>query len=141
MTLTEACAREIVDLHVFFQSWFRGTIEHDDETFARASSVLAPSFEIIGPGGAHMTRPALLHGLRDAHGQYAEGSFAIEVKDIRVFAIFEGLYRVTYEEWQQGGNEDGGRISTAILRANLETPNGVEWLHVHETWLPGRGAN
>ncbi len=139
--MNEACAHEIVEFHRFFQDWFAGSTPEDDETFGRVAAVLAPGFEIVGPSGAHVPRSTLVDGLRRAHGQYAESAFAIEVKDLRVQAVVEGVYRVTYEEWQQGGNEDGGRISTAILRENTEAPNGVEWVHVHETWLPGRGAN
>ena len=29
-----------------------------------------------------------------------------------------------------------GRVSTAVFRERADTPNGLAWLHVHETWLP-----
>jgi hypothetical protein len=46
------------------------------------------------------------------------------------------LCLVTYEEWQHLSGTASGRISSAWFRARSDTPHGVEWLHVHETWLP-----
>jgi hypothetical protein len=31
--------------------------------------------------------------------------------------------------------ESRGRLSTALFRERDDTPNGVEWLHVHEVWI------
>jgi hypothetical protein len=45
---------------------------------------------------------------------------------------------VTYEEWQQSGDQTTARLSTALFRDKPDAPNGLEWLHVHETWLPDR---
>ena len=47
---------------------------------------------------------------------------------------------MTYREWQTNTGTTGDitslRLSTAVLCAAPGTPNGVAWLHVHETWLP-----
>lgn len=41
---------------------------------------------------------------------------------------------VTYEEWQEIGQETRGRISTALVERDPGT-GGFTWLHMHETWL------
>ncbi len=37
---------------------------------------------------------------------------------------------------QARSGETTGRRASAHLRRKDGTPNGVEWLHLHETWLP-----
>ncbi|MFX0092506.1 MAG: hypothetical protein ACFFBD_12150 [Candidatus Hodarchaeota archaeon] len=41
----------------------------------------------------------------------------------------------TYEEWQEIDGQTIARLSTALFRKCFDAPNGVEWLHAHETWL------
>ena len=48
--------------------------------------------------------------------------------------IIDELALATYEEWQEIDGKINARLSTVLLRAKADAPNGVEWLHVHETW-------
>ena len=48
-----------------------------------------------------------------------------------------------YEEWQYSKYSTTARISTAILKETHQKAddddsdnNGLEWVHVHETWMP-----
>ncbi|MEM1313872.1 MAG: hypothetical protein AAGI51_04910, partial [Pseudomonadota bacterium] len=45
---------------------------------------------------------------------------------------------VTYEEWHRLEGETSARLSTVLHRDAPSAPGGVQWLHVHETWLPGQ---
>lgn len=42
---------------------------------------------------------------------------------------------VTYEESQSRDGDKRVLFSSALFRDKEGTPNGLEWLHVHETWL------
>lgn len=115
---------EVEELHRFFEQWLGG----ETEDFARADRVLAPTFTIIGPGGNLRTREELVRGLLEVQGKRP---VKIEVRNLVERPLGDGFVLATYEEWQDGK----GRISTALLRAREDAPNGLEWLHVHETWL------
>ncbi len=48
----------------------------------------------------------------------------------------EELVAATYEEWQSGEEKKDDRISTVVFcRVPEAAPNGLRWLHVHETWV------
>ena len=131
----DAVRLEVEQLHAFFEGWFTGRLEPTDEAFARFESVLADGFEIVSPRGTRTERAALLAGLRSAHRMHPDG-FRIWIEDVRARALEGGLTLATYEEWQeQPGGPPRGRLSSAVLRARADTPNGLEWVHVHETWL------
>jgi len=136
--MLQACRKEIVELHRFFEDWFVGRLDDDDGAYARFEAVMGEGFEIVSPDGRRTERAALVDRLRRAHGfqRGAEAIFEIRVKEVRPRSIGPGLYLVSYEEWHKSGAGDRGRISTALLREREGTPNGLEWLHVHETWLP-----
>ncbi|NHZ73788.1 MAG: hypothetical protein GWP16_04900 [Nitrospirae bacterium] len=136
--MEQRCEDEVVQLHGFFQDWFNGTLPPTEDEFRRFSSVMAEGFVIISPSGELTERDELLERLRDAHGIWREmnrpGRIWIESLQVRHQVGDQVL--VLYEEWQEIEGEPRGRLSTALFRRREGTPNGVEWMHVHEVWLP-----
>ena len=128
--------REIEELHAFFEDWFTGRIAATGEGYARFESVLAPDFVIIGPGGDEVGRTPILQRVESAHGSRPEGGFRIWIENTRVRECRPDRCLMTYEEWQEIDGVAKGRLSTVVFGARAGTPNGVEWMHVHETWLP-----
>ena len=130
------CELEVLELHRFFQRWFLGELAKTNVEFGRFAEVMAEGFAIVSPRGTLTEREALAEGLKAAHGSWKAGRIWIENLKVRRVAGESAL--VTYEEWQQTGADPRGRLSSAWFRRRAGLPNGVEWLHVHETWLdPG----
>jgi len=132
------CEDEIVGLHRFFEQWLTGELDDSPETFARLSDVLSERFQMIGPDGEKQERRQVLAGVRNRYGAHRGSSRAFRIRIRQV----EGRYRdaavalMTYEEWQETDGSVRGRASSALFRERADTPCGVEWLHLHETWLP-----
>lgn len=127
------CEKEIIELHQFFQDWFSGAVPNTDEQFTRAADVLDEGFVIISPDGTLTEGAPLLAGIRQGHG--TRPNFRIWVEDFRFHRQDNYIALTTYQEWAKIGEETTARISTALFREKAGNPNGVEWLHVHETWL------
>jgi hypothetical protein len=134
--MVEQCKAEICELHDFFQAWFTGTLANTDTNFARFADVMADGFAIINPSGKLSERPALLTGLRAAHQR--QPAIRIWTQNHQLRHQVGDLALLTYEEWQKDATHTTARLSTVLFRAQAGTPNGVMWLHVHETWLPGQ---
>ncbi|MHC4408522.1 MAG: DUF4440 domain-containing protein [Planctomycetota bacterium] len=120
-----AVRTEIEELHRFFERWLSG----DEADFSRCDRALARDFTMVGPGGEVRSRDALVRGLLDAHGKRP---VSIRIRNFDVIELAPGLALARYEEW----HGDQGRVSTALFRARGNAPNGIEWVTVHETWLP-----
>ncbi len=134
--MKQSCENEIIELHRFFEDWFMGRLEDSEEGFARFAGALADGFTIISPGGKVTGRTDLLRSLRSAHGAYAgDGSISIRVANVQQRQASEDHFLLTYEEWQDSGSGERGRLSSVLFRRRPGARNGVEWLHVHETWL------
>jgi hypothetical protein len=132
--LRARCEDEVYGLHRFFETWLRGEIDADGEGFARASDVLNEGFHRISPSGDVVARHDVLSALRASHGT-KPADFVIRIEDCRFRTGGRRLGVVTYEEWHEEGGERQGRIATAVLQDRADAPNGVEWVHLQETWL------
>jgi len=133
MDIEQSCRVEVAELHGFFADWFNGTAPDTDAAFSRFAVALAPGFTMVVPGGGTVTRNDVLEAVRTAHGS---GTTTIWIKNhVHRWSSADAAL-VGYEEWQTRDNATRGRASTALFVADPAGPNGVQWVHVHETWLP-----
>ncbi len=132
------CRQEVLELHRFFEDWFRADMAGGEEALKRFSEVLDPAFEIIFPDGRRMGRAAIVEQIRGAYGSRPrkELPFHIRIDHLRARPLAEGVELVTYEEWMRIEGHWDGRLSSALFAPAAGTPNGVRWLHVQETALP-----
>lgn len=132
----EQCEDEILELHRFFERWFTGRADLED--ISRLSGVLSERFLMVTPTGDILDRRSLVAALYNRHGSYAQPhGFRIEVREVRERFRTGGHCMVTYEEHQEVDGETRTRVSSALFRERSDAPHGVEWVHLHETWLEG----
>ncbi len=122
-----AFEREVRELHEFFERWYTGTAAPSE---INRLNVLDPSFVMIAPDGRSLSADAVRSSIVSIYGQRAMG---IEIRNVTVNR--EGGFG-TYEEWQTFEGAVTGRVSTAVMVPSPDAPNGLRWIHLHETWLP-----
>ena len=138
--LLAAARAEVEDFHVFFDDWFTGTCPQSETVLeARHANRLAQDFQLIYPGGGVLDRDGLIQGIRGAYGK--SPGYKTQIRDVRLRPMeAEGYLLVNYEEWQKNAVNstppNNGRLSSAVLRIVSDDPIKLEWLHLHETWLP-----
>lgn len=144
-TFARQCRHEVHDLHDFFAAWYRG--EHSKDDFDRVERAIADEFAIVTPEGERIEREPLLAGIREGHGEESGigaeraadagsggGPFTIDARDVTMTDVTDDRCLLTYEEHHAPAGT--ARASSAWFRPSGTAPNGVEWLFVHETWLP-----
>lgn len=123
----ESFEAEVRQLHGFFERWYSGGADSSEVSRLDA---LADSFVMIGPDadvvGCAEVRASIVaaRGLRPMQ---------IEIRNV---VVRPELDLGTYEEWQTTRGVATGRLSTAVMRSAPGLPNGLVWIHLHETWLP-----
>ncbi len=129
------CRNEVEQLHMFFQDWFTGAVEDEDDNFARVSAVLADDFFLVSPRGQTHRKADILALIRALRAGRDPG-FRIWVEDFELRQQAGDLAVATYRELQEIDGSTTDRLSTVVFRRAPATPNQVEWVHLHETWLP-----
>ena len=82
-----------------------------------------------------------VESFRGAHGRWLDeegtptGVLRIEAVEVR--EVSPPVALLSYEEWQELPGGTVVRLSSVLFRENPAAPGGVEWVHLHEGWLPG----
>ncbi|MEO1053797.1 MAG: hypothetical protein AAFX87_24380 [Bacteroidota bacterium] len=130
--MEELVTKEIEEVHVFFEQWFKGVLPNSDESFNRLASVFSKSFSFVPPSGQELAGDIILSQIKGAWGSNREISIMIE--EVKVLTQNQELVVARYVERQTTGNRHTARLSTAVFKINKSLPNQLEWLTVHETW-------
>lgn len=131
--MIENCKKEIITLHRFFEEWFKGNLPDDEKTFSRITGVLCDDFLIVSPDGKITDKSGLTAGLKMAHNRWNTGT--IQIKNIKGRNISGDICMLIYEEWQTTPDGTTTRLSSALFQREENAPNGVKWIHLHETWI------
>lgn len=132
-SLFERASAEIVELHVFFVDWYDKATCADTD-FNRFDQVMGPGMVMIPPGGEMLERDAVVDYVRNNRGTF-DGDYAIEIAEIRFVWQADGAIALTYIEKQQRRGVHTARRASVLFTESSSTPNGVEWRHLHETWM------
>jgi len=131
--LEDIVQTEIEDLHKFFVGWFTGTLDassFDEGFLARFDA----DFLLIPPAGIILSLEELSSGIRNTYDTNPD--FRIAIRNVKIQRVLNSEIIATYEEWQRNAlastPPDNGRVATVIFKKT----EPLQWLHVHETWMP-----
>lgn len=135
MNFNQLCEKEVLDFHSALELWLGGHSSQDDQSYRRIADVLTQEFTYVPPEGEFVLRSQSVMALKQAYGAEGE-AFKIKIENMRTVISSTDLCMVVYEEWQKLPDKTTARQSTAVFQRKAGAPNDVEWVHVHETWLP-----
>jgi len=127
-SLTALVAAEIEALHVEFELWFGG----ESKTLSRVESVLAADFHLVSPRGDIVALDDLLAGLRAARNSR---HISIRIEQPAVLWHDSTTVLATYQEWHDHTDYSTARQTTVLFSLDDAAPGGLQWRHVHETWI------
>ena len=124
---------EVVSLHEFFVAWYdKNTAAATD--FDRFDKVMGRGMKMIPPSGDMLDRDAVVSYVRDNRATF-DGDYAIEIADVELAWEAGNAIVVTYVEKQERRGVKTARRASALFVESSSAPNGVEWRHLHETWM------
>lgn len=131
--LFQKASAEVVDFHRFFEGWYDAATA-DGIDFGRCERTFGQAFRMIPPTGRIFDRNETIELIRANRASF-RGDFTIEISDIRASFETDDAIVLTYVEAQSRAGKYSRRQASALFTASSSAPNGVEWQHLHETWL------
>lgn len=132
-TLFEKARAEVVEQHRFFVDWFveerAGRVDFD-----RFDRSMGDGFCMITPSGSVLDRDAVIDYVRACRAT-CDAEFTISIEDVWPGWQTTDAIVVHYIEAQLRGGKHSRRQASAIFTLSASAPEGVEWRHLHETWL------
>jgi hypothetical protein len=136
-TLEDRCREEVLRLHRLFVVWSNASDADKDGVFQMLSDAFATDFHIVSPDGNLSSATEFLGVLQQSYGKHKESGMNIEIKNPKLLSEKSKDHAIfKYEEWQKMGDVETGRIATVMFRSSSSGVNGLQWAHVHETWIP-----
>lgn len=132
---TPVWERAIRELHDFFEAWIGDGLDDTEDAFRSLEEALASKFTFVTPAGELLDRDAILGAVRAAQGSRPD--LQIRIEEPRLLHEHSDVVVAAYRERQEAGGERTDRRSTVVFRRRGAAGNGLEWLHVHETWCEG----
>ncbi|WP_349960223.1 hypothetical protein [Rhizobium sp. ZPR3] len=132
-SLFRKASAEVIDFHRFFEAWYNAATA-DNTDFDRCERTFGQAFHMIPPTGRLFDRAETIELIRTNRASF-RGDFSIEISDIRSSFETEDTIVLTYVEAQMRAGKYSRRQASALFTASSSAPNGVEWQHLHETWL------
>lgn len=135
--MNELCHAEVFAFHRFLTHWYTAKEPQDKLLFTEFTDVLTSDFELVTPDGRIFNRKQLAERVWEAYGAHARAQrpFKVWVEEFRGRPLSPDLHLCTYEEWQWVDGRTRIRQTSAIFRKSDLARSGVEWVHVHETWM------
>lgn len=133
MTLFERASAEILDFHRFFVSWYDAATA-DRTDFDRCEQVFGQGFHMIPPTGRVFDRTQTIELIRANRATF-DGNFTIDIETIRSGWESADTIVITYIEAQVRAGKSSRRQASALFTTSSSAPHGVEWRHLHETWV------
>lgn len=131
--MTSKVREEVESLHKFFVGWFSGTLPKSGFESGFLSR-FDPGFVLIPPTGKVLNLEELAASLFADHG--TKPDFRITIHNVEVRCVSGGHILATYEEWQQNGRASVQVRNVRITTAVFKDVEPLQWVHVHETWIP-----
>ncbi|MGE0007018.1 MAG: DUF4440 domain-containing protein [Parvibaculaceae bacterium] len=126
--LFPAAAREVAEIHDHFVEVFTGR----SRDFSRCEKAFAPGFRMVTPGGRRVGRDEILAALARSRARH---DFRITIRDITPLLETGRDVLLHYVEEQYRDGETTRRLSVALFEAAPDTPCGVAWRYLQETWI------
>ena len=137
-SLFDLASAEIIAFHRFFVSWYDAATA-DGVDFGRCEQVFGPDFHMIPPTGRVFDRSETMELIRGNRASF-NGDFTIDIEDIGTLWEDGGMILMTYVEKQDRRGVKTARRASALFTKNSSAPNGVQWRHLHETWMQAAGS-
>ena len=128
---------EILEFHQALEDWRNG--KATDADFDRLTAALGRGFARLDPDGRTVHRAGYVERLRGERGAWSANGGRLRVESLRLRLLDGPVAVVTFVLREVSGDVTGTTSNTAILRLRHETPNGVEWYHLHSAQT-GRSA-
>ncbi|MEH6345782.1 MAG: hypothetical protein V7785_11895 [Bermanella sp.] len=128
--LKQRASDEINQWYEMFYQWSRGLCKNEEKFVRPIFDALAEDFHVVLTNGVMMNKHQYWQRLLTLYGSRS-GDAPSRIVNLKLNTIEEDHVLAVFDLIKDG--ESNKKFDSALLRLTKGTPNGVEWLYVHES--------
>ncbi|GAB4836204.1 Pre-mRNA-splicing factor spp2 [Ancistrocladus abbreviatus] len=129
---------QVVKLYLFYERWRRAEVDKSDHFIEKLKSDFYPSGIYVHPCGGEKPLHDCLVTLGKSYGDKRGQGFRVWLDRVSSAQIGSDTWLVKFDKCELSGLEHRCCLTTVLL--NSKPPEGFTWMHLHQTWLNGAGA-
>lgn len=130
---------EVVKLYLFYERWRRAEIDNSEIYLSSLKANCCPSGFCVPPSGGEMPLAEAINQFRMCYGDKQGKQFRVWVDRVLSTEIGPGTWLIKFHKWELSGEERACSVVSIVVR--IKDASDHTYMHVHETWLEGFGAN
>eukprot|EP00897_Mesotaenium_endlicherianum_P010789 jgi/Mesen1/9739/ME000695S09049 len=132
--------REVVRVFLGIEKWLLGDVENSDETLALLfENVFADDIALVKASGVQQSKAVAGPHFRAQHGKARGSNLRVWVDRLRVRQLAADAWLASFFATFAFPDRREVVIFSAVLQKKAGNPSGLEWVHLHESYLEGYG--
>ncbi|OVA07208.1 Sucrose-phosphate synthase [Macleaya cordata] len=132
---------EVVKFYLFYERWRRAEVDNSEQYIQNLKAVCYPSGVLVHPSGLERPLHDCVDAMRKCYGDKQGKQFRVWVDRVTSAQIGSGTWLVKFNKWELSDEGPKSCLATVLLSSKDAAKDGYMWVHVHQTWLDGYGAN
>jgi len=127
---------------LFYERWRRAEVQKSEQSMQKLRLSFYPLGIIVHPSGFEQPLHQYMDGVERSYGDKQGTKFRVWLDRVSSAQIGVDIWLVKFDKWELSGEERECCLTTVLLGSKqTEVPDGLIWMHVHQTLLDKAGVN
>ncbi|KAJ4720516.1 Sucrose-phosphatase [Melia azedarach] len=131
---------QVVKFYLFYERWRRAEVEMSEHHIESLRLLFYALGITVHPSGIERSMRQCIDLIEKMYGDKQGKKYQVWVDRVSSAQIGSDAWLVKFDKWESSGDEWQCCLTTVLMSSQATAPDGLKWMHMHQTWLEGSGT-